>query len=385
MKSRSIIYIMEFLLCVSCILGAMGICVLRVDPFIHYHKPLTNAYFYPLDNQRSQNDGILKHFEYNALITGTSMTENFKTSELDELFGVNSIKIPYSGASYKEINDSLIRALENNPNLNMIVRGLDLNGFRRDKDWMSYELKNYPSYLYDDNYLNDVRYIFNRNVIFDRVWPMIFETHHEGFKPGITSFDTYSNWMTEFTFGRDAVIKNNFEDSPFDFQGSGTPVHLTETERTMVVENVRQNITSLADAYPNVTFYYFFTPYSIVWWQRRVEYGDIYQQVEAERLVIEEILKCPNIKLYSFSNNFEITTDLNNYKDAQHYAEWVNSGMLQWMHEEKYLLTEENYEDYLAQELSYYVSYDYNSIPSQEDYEDDYRAAVLWRIKAENM
>lgn len=80
---------MEFLLCVSCILGAMGICVLRVDPFIHYHKPLTNAYFYPLDNQRSQNDGILKHFEYNALITGTSMTENFKTSELDELFGVN--------------------------------------------------------------------------------------------------------------------------------------------------------------------------------------------------------------------------------------------------------------------------------------------------------
>ncbi len=263
MKSRSIIYIMEFLLCVSCILGAMGICVLRVDPFIHYHKPLTNAYFYPLDNQRSQNDGILKHFEYDALITGTSMTENFKTSELDELFGVNSIKIPYSGASYKEINDSLIRALESNPNLNMIVRGLDLNGFRRDKDWMSYELKNYPSYLYDDNYLNDVRYIFSRNVIFDRVWPMIFETHHEGFKPGITSFDTYSNWMTEFTFGRDAVIKNNFEDSPFDFQGSGTPVHLTETERTMVVENVRQNITSLADAYPNVTFYYFFTPYSI--------------------------------------------------------------------------------------------------------------------------
>jgi len=153
----------------------------------------------------------------------------------------------------------------------------------------------------------------------------------------------------------------------------------------MVVENVRQNISSLTDAYPDVTFYYFFTPYSILWWQRRVEGGDIYRQIEAEQLVIEEILKCPNIKLYSFNNNFDITTDLNNYRDRLHYAEWINSVMLQWMHEEKYLLTEENYEDYLAQELSYYVSYDYNSIPSQEDYEDDYRAAVLWRIKAENM
>jgi len=88
----------------------------------------------------------------------------------------------------------------------------------------------------------------------------------------------------------------------------------------MVVENVRQNISSLTDAYPDVTFYYFFTPYSILWWQRRVEGGDIYRQIEAEQLVIEEILKCPNIKLYSFNNNFDITTDLNNYRDRLHYA-----------------------------------------------------------------
>lgn len=53
------------------------------------------------------------------------MTENFKTSEMNEIFGVNSIKVPYSGATYKELNDNLIIALENNPNLKTIVRCLD--------------------------------------------------------------------------------------------------------------------------------------------------------------------------------------------------------------------------------------------------------------------
>ena len=92
----------------------IGRFVYHIDPYFHYHKPYTDKYFYNLNNERSQNDGICKYFDYDALITGTSMTENFKTSELDELFGVNSIKVPYFGGSYKEMNDNLKNALKHN-------------------------------------------------------------------------------------------------------------------------------------------------------------------------------------------------------------------------------------------------------------------------------
>lgn len=115
-------------------LVAIGVFVYRIDPYMHYHKPNTERYYYTLNNERSQNDGITKHFEYNALITGTSMTENFKTSEFDEIFGVNSIKVTYSGGSYKEINDNLIIALKKNPELKTIVRCLDYVRFLDDKD-----------------------------------------------------------------------------------------------------------------------------------------------------------------------------------------------------------------------------------------------------------
>ena len=43
-----------------------------IDPYFHYHAPLDQLE-YPLDNQRYQNDGIVKNFSYNAMITGTSM------------------------------------------------------------------------------------------------------------------------------------------------------------------------------------------------------------------------------------------------------------------------------------------------------------------------
>ena len=72
-----------------------------IDPLFHYHKPL-NKYKYPINNERYQNDGITRNFEYESIITGTSMTENFKKSEADKIFESDFIKVPFSGGYYKE-------------------------------------------------------------------------------------------------------------------------------------------------------------------------------------------------------------------------------------------------------------------------------------------
>ena len=66
-----------------------------VDPFFHYHKPLASIQ-YQITNERYQNDGIIKHFDYDAIITGTSMTENFKTSEFTLNNSSNSEVLKFS-------------------------------------------------------------------------------------------------------------------------------------------------------------------------------------------------------------------------------------------------------------------------------------------------
>lgn len=376
MKVNCKIWLVGYFVIIICALVFVGYWVVKVDPFFHYHAPKTEVYYYSLDNERSQNNGIVRNFEYDGLITGTSMTENFKTSECDRLFGVTSIKVPFSGGSYKEINDNIRVALESNPNLRVVIRGLDFGKIIEHKDTMRQDLGEYPNYLYDNNIFNDVKYIFNRAVVFHRVYPMVKENDKEGFQPGITSFDNYSNWMKGYTFGRKAVCKSKILPA-----NQASPVYLTKQEKEMVLENASQNIIELAKENPDVTFYYFFTPYSVVWWQTKVNDGTIYKQIEAEELIIEQILECSNIKLYSMNNLTDITTDLNNYKDTMHYGEWVNSLLLQYMKEDKCLLTKENYKQYIKDELEFYISFDYTSLNQQEDYDDDDIAAELLNKK----
>lgn len=350
----------------------MGKWVYDIDPFFHYHRPDTTKYYYDLNSQRFQNDGICKHFDYDALITGSSMTENFKTSKMDEIFGVHSVKVTFSGASYKEINDNLKIALYYNPDLKTIVRALDMSMFFSKSDKMSDSPEMYPTYLYDDEPWNDIKYLWNKSVIFERVYPMTQEVDEKGFKPGIRSFDEYSNWQEGTEFGIHTVCPDGIK-----VNMPGDPVHLSKEDKAVIRENIVRNVTSLAKEYPEVTFYYFFPPYSAAWWKNEVATGNIYRQIEAEQYIIELILECDNIKLYSFNDQTEITTNLNHYTDTIHYGEWINSLILQWMQEEEGLLTKDNYEAYLARELAFYTTYDYEGLNEQEDYEDDQTAAIL--------
>jgi len=326
-----------------------------VDPYFHYHAPL-EQFYYELDNQRSQNDGILKYFDYDAIITGTSMTENFKASELDELFGVKSVKTCFSGGSYKEINDNLRTALEHNDNIRMIVRGLDLDYFFKYKNIMRNDLGEYPTYLYDDNIWNDVKYLFNKEVLWERSWPSLINCC-KGEPGGITSFDVYSNWMENTYFARDGVMRNLTPyTEPLETKS------LTEEDKQILYENFEQNVIRLAKDYPDTTFYYYFTPYSIAWWGEQWKNGDLTRRIEAEKYVIELLLECDNIMLFSFNNDFETISNLNNYKDTIHHGDWINSKILQDMRDEKFLLTQDNYMNYLEELTEYMDSFDYRGL-----------------------
>lgn len=368
---RSKTWLTGYFCIVMVLLCAIGGVVCYIDPYFHYHYPHTDQCYYALANQRQQNDGITKHFDYNAVITGTSMTEQFRTSEADVLFGVESIKVPYAGATYKEINDNLRIALRYHPELTMVIRGLDMSQFFGDRDLMRADI-DYPTWLYNENPFDDVKYLFSRDTMIE-IYKMLAQTLR-GTPPGITSFDEYSYWQDYYVFGINAVCPNGVHPDA----AQKTQAHLTSEEKLMIQENIYANVTSLAEEYPDVTFYYFFPPYSAIWWKERAESGEVYHWMEAEQYIIELILECNNIRLYSFNNRTDITTDLNHYKDAGHYGSWINSLMLRWMHDGEYLLKKENYMDYLEEERAFYTGFDYESLNGQEDYEcDEYAAALL--------
>lgn len=354
------------------ILGGILGAVIYIDPFMHYHKPYTEEFFYGLDNPRSMNDGIIKHFDYDAVIIGTSMTENFKTSEFDALFERNSIKVPFAGGTYKEINQNVKTILETHKNVKTIVRCLDTDAFFDDKDAMRTDLGEYPVYLYNNNPIDDVFYVLNRDVLYTRCWNMLMHKY-EGGSPGITSFDDYTKWPADVAFGKNAVLQNH----P-DFSPSALNEELTEAEKLRICDNIEMNVTMIADEYPDVDFYYFFPPYSAVWWGNKVNSGLLDKEIQAEKVIIEKILQYKNIHLFSWNDQFNLTTDLNNYRDDAHYGKWVNSWMLTQMWQGHGIITANNYEDYLKREYDFYRKYNYNELYYQTDYStDDYAMALV--------
>lgn len=258
MKSKKFIIIWLTIISISLI--TMGTLVYIVDPFFHYRRPNVERFYYSLYNQRSQNNGILKYFDYDAIIIGTSMTENFKKSEMDQIFEANSIKVPFSGASYKEINDNIKIAFDN-VEIKTIIRCLDMSALLDDKDKMRYDLGQYPIYLYDDNILNDYKYLCCKEVFINRVLENIIYKNDVCHKIGITSFDDYSNWHNNSSFGRKVVIPYGFKvDKSKEYK------HLTQEDKEKIKLNIEQNVISLANEHKNVDYYCFLPPYSIVWW-----------------------------------------------------------------------------------------------------------------------
>ncbi|MBR3825862.1 MAG: hypothetical protein IKJ39_11780 [Lachnospiraceae bacterium] len=350
---KSTKWLIGFVACFLMILLLTGTFMVIVDPYFHYHKPVKGLN-YSLENERYQNNGIVRHFDYNAIITGSSMTECFRPSELDELFGVNAIKVPYSGGSYKEVNENLKVAAEVNSELKMVVRCLDAMRFFDDKDYLDYT--DYPTYLYDDVWINDVNYLFNKSILLVAIQNVLGVG---GNREDSLNFDSYVNWDEYYSYGYDAVMSNYSRNS---MEVATEKQAMTEADYQRLEANIEQNVLSLARENPQIDFYIYISPYSIYcmdYWNRL---GELEKRLDAEKKVIELLLTCENIHVFSFNTAYDVICDANNYRDVAHHREEVNSQILQWMKEGRYEITSDNYEAYCEEEREFFLNYDYEAL-----------------------
>lgn len=339
------------LVLVLVLLLAAGAATALIDPYFHYHGPLPGLE-YPLNNQRYQNDGIVRNFDYDALITGTSMTENFKSSEFDALFGVRSVKVSYSGGTLQELTATVEQALEHNEELKLVLFCID--------EWMLFADKNmiladgeYPTYLYDDNPFNDVSYLLNKEILFGSTVGVL-EYTRDGNKT--TSFDDYSSWPG-IPVGREAALSQYTRPETVP---DAKP--LTPELSARMTEALGASLLKLAAQYPGTQFLCYFPPYSILNWDAHDRAGTLERQVDAFEEASRLLLEAENIRLYSFCGDFATITELDNYRDSVHHSQQINSLLLQRMTGEEYRLTKENYRDHWQQVREFYRGYDYDAL-----------------------
>lgn len=339
------------LLCVGLTLAFLllfGSVTAIIDPYFHYHGPLREL-SYPLNNQRYQNDGIVQHFDYDALITGTSLTENFKTSEFDALFGTKAIKVSYSGGTFAEIFSNLEKAMQSNPNIKTVLFGIDEWFLASGRDLIQAD-GSYPTYLYDENLFNDVEYVLNKEIFCSSTLEVLLHT-----KKGLptTSFDEYSSWA--FVYDAENVITN------YARPELAEEVPLTEEDVVRLNDTLKNTLVKLAQEHPHTQFIFYYPPYSILNWDHNGRLGIQQRYLQLYELSSEILLEEENVQLFSFHTDFELITNLDNYKDIVHHSNDVNSLLLQRFRNGEYRLTKENYQQHWQEVTNFYTNFDYEA------------------------
>ncbi len=334
-----------------CLFASASLTII-IDPVFHYRAPRESLSYY-ITEPRYYNDGIGKHFSYNALITGTSMTQRFHASEFEQLWNAQAVKLPYPGAGYQEIGSNIMNAISANTNLEYVLWGLDTNRIlgELEKDAISTTYR--PEYLYDNCLLNDVEYLFNKDMLLDYTLTTIAYTMRG---KETTNFDDYLNGdEKEVKTGRNVVLEGYERTAVQEQMNSYT----SETEEQVVL-NIRQYIEPVVTQNDQIQFYLFFTPYSIVWWDEQNMDGNTEIYLKALRTATEELLAFPNVKVYCFFDCYDMICDLDNYADTMHYDSSINSAILKWIKNEQYELKPETYNNYFDEIEKFYLNFEYD-------------------------
>lgn len=305
------------LLCLSALLGAVSLLsalVIAIDPFQVYR--LATRYMPPIDNttQVYANAGIVRNYDYDSVLVGTSVTENFRPTQMDALLGGRFIKLCTSaGTAY---NHALLLNLAfETHEIRRVVYGLDVYSFIAETDQTGSPV---PLYLYDHNPFNDAQYWLNRSVLGAflprclRAWG---RTQDDSIR------DSMYCWAGRDDYGLIALYNAQFTPPETVFPA--------DRHVPAVLANLNTHVLPFIQAHPDTQFDFFFPPYSAAEWSSMQSKGTLESMLTVRGLCYDALSVYDNVTIHDFAAREDWVLDLNNYKDTLHYGQWINDAIVE--------------------------------------------------------
>ena len=283
-----------------------------IDPFQVYR--LATLYLPPIDKttQLYSNAGIAKSYDYDSAIVGSSVTENFRPTYMDEKMGGRFIKLCSSAGTLHNHAILLERAFTHHT-MAHIVYGLDIYSLVGKTDEVAYPL---PAYLYTDTILDDAPYWFNRT-IFGIFLPKCFRNWGQHQDESIRD-DMYC-WAGQDEYGPVAMYNAVFE--------VPREIYSADAYLGNATANLEINLIPFIEAHPETQFDFFFPPYSAAEWSTMKSRGTLDALLPLRTLCYERLASFPNVRMYDFSAKEDWVLNISNYKDTTHYGQWINDAI----------------------------------------------------------
>ena len=320
----------------------IGTLVILIDPFFHYHKPWFGLKAV-LTDKEYQCIGTLRTFDYDSLIVGSSVAENNYNGWFNEGFDCNTVKAIRSYGATADLCYLLDAAYEDH-DLKYIFYSMDTSSLAADPI-PTYELTGCPMYLYDKNYFNDVEYLYNKGVLFEKIPYMIANTIIGDYDEN----DSY-NWAQWKEFNQDMALGLYIRTAEI------APMKEKDYYQDVLQANIGL-ITKQVESHPETQFKIFFPAYSMLFWDNLYRTGDLEAYIYNMEQTIGRLLSYDNVEIFYFQDERDIITNLENYMDTLHFSPKINQYMAEQIIAGANKLTPDDYEQRLSdmEDLAYEI------------------------------
>jgi hypothetical protein len=337
--SVSLRYIRRFLVCWLVLLFAPALLVIAVDPYQALHRSFLQDPPFYRDNERYQVPGLIDQYlragDFDSAIIGSSLSSNFTTDLLQEHLGWRAINLSVRASTLGERAFIFQRAV-NSGKLKHVLFEINPTDFV-DEDVTPEQIPTFPAYLYQDSFFGKWRYFFNQTTVFQAAAILLRDTvvadwylKLEGkylLDPDQWGFgvERWSFWM-DGAERADAFAKFNTRENRQALKADFDKTRITqlrdswEWQTGHAFKGVRQNLVDIVRSHPEVEFRIWFGAVSMLRYSADINMDAINKHVEVRRFIVNELADLPNVKIYSFDNDADIVSNLDNYMDVAHFS-----------------------------------------------------------------
>lgn len=340
---------------------ALGVFVLAPAAFIYaadpchvFHKPFNQFFHHGFTPEtRCQNAGLInswlsdQHEGYDSILVGASTSENFPIAYINQktpwkktlmLTMVNMAPVEQNIVIEKSIRTGNVQHVywEILPMLHHSPKPMDFDSITK----TTY----FPAYLYNNNRLDDYRYIFNAFTFSGAIDVLTKEPY---FVNDINKIRYWENRCESENICNQFLGKEDIENIQAHYIAP-TRRHLSDKEVNGITYTDFDNFIKPIiekNCGGSISFDIYFPPSSLLWFAQLSD-SDFNYELYLMRHTVKQIHDCPNMRAFSFYNELWITGDLSNYGDPKHFYGDIPKFIIDAMADDRNRITADNIRDF---------------------------------------